>query len=454
MSTVTATPDNETGSITLDILKTSDITSITRTNVNGTSEVRLAAGQLPSSASLGVVRTNLITNPSFETGTTGYTLMTTLSSTLSNPTTGGKYGSRHARVTTTATSGTDAFSLFGVKHTLNLTGGKTYVVSFYGRGSNGVVMYQPDVYVAGVYVNNGINYQVVDNGWTRMGKRFTVSGTGTKSVQIGFGGYYDNAANGGTGGTPVGSYVDLDGILIEESATSPGTYFDGATTDVTGYDYAWTGTAHASTSTLTTVGGRLIVVDYEAGHGLNTYNVFTTGGAFDTGSATLELDKPWLMVPIAPNYSEQVEVITNYSANRQTHSTTHVIINRPDPLVTMGRLSTRSGTLEFWAANLEEVNRIARVFDRGEAILLKQTVSGLDMYFSADQVSADPFSVEGPEHTKYRISVQYTEVIRPYGNLAGAIGWTYDALSTAYTSYSAVNAAFASYDDLTIQDTK
>lgn len=42
----------------------------------------------------------------------------------------------------------------------------------------------------------------------------------------------------------------LDAAMLEQ-ASSPGTYFDGATADAGGWDYSWTGTAHASTSTAT-----------------------------------------------------------------------------------------------------------------------------------------------------------------------------------------------------------
>jgi hypothetical protein len=49
--------------------------------------------------------------------------------------------------------------------------------------------------------------------------------------------------------------------------------------------------------------------------------------------------------------------------------------------------------------------------------------------------------------------VNYQEVTRPPGNLAGALGWTYDALATSYPSYDAMLSDFATYDDLTLGDT-
>ncbi|WP_156380230.1 hypothetical protein [Arthrobacter sp. Soil762] len=198
--------------------------------------------------------------------------------------------------------------------------------------------------------------------------------------------------------------------------------------------------------------GTTIVTDYETAHGLNTYNAYHADGSFVTTSETLVIDKPWLLVPIAPNYSEQAETITNYSAGRDSFSTIHQIIGRADPLVVMGKLGTRIGNLEIWTENLEDANRLIRVFDRGEAVLLKQTVPGMDMYFTTTGLDVTPYSVEGPELTRYRFAVQYQEVVRPFGDLAGALGWNFDALAAEYSSFDAVTAAFASFDDLTLQD--
>lgn len=198
--------------------------------------------------------------------------------------------------------------------------------------------------------------------------------------------------------------------------------------------------------------GTTLIADYEGAQGLNTYTAYHADGTTETASASLALDKPWLLVPIAPNYSEQVETITNYSAGRDTHSTVHQIIGRPDPIVVMGKLGTRRGTLEIFTVSLADAARVTRVFDRGEVVLLKQTVPGLDMYLAALAVGVEPYNVDGAA-TRWKLTVDYQEVTRPQGNLAGALGWTYDALALAYPSYSAALADFASYDDLTLEDT-
>lgn len=200
--------------------------------------------------------------------------------------------------------------------------------------------------------------------------------------------------------------------------------------------------------------GTTILTDYEAGHGVNQYLVYNASGVqVASTTATLSVDAPWLTVPIAPNYSEQVQMITNYSAGRSTNSFVHQIIGRADPIVSMGKLGTRTGTLEMHAETLESAERLARVFSRGEAVYLKQQVQGMDMYFIPEDIDVSPYTVAGQDATEYRFAVSYREVSRPFGGLAGALGWTFDALASAYPSFDAVTAAYADFDALTLGDT-
>lgn len=203
----------------------------------------------------------------------------------------------------------------------------------------------------------------------------------------------------------------------------------------------------------TATSGTTVLTDYEASQGVNTYTVYHADGSVAaTQTASLSLSRPMLLVPIAPNYSEAVDTITNYDAGRQSHSTAHRIIGRADPIVVMGKLGSRQGTLEVFTSSLEDAARVVRVFDRGEAVLLKQTLAGMDMYFTADSLDVAPYEVQG-EQTRWKLSISYQEVIRPYGNLAGALGWTFDALASAYPSFDAQLAAYTSFDNLTLGDT-
>lgn len=196
--------------------------------------------------------------------------------------------------------------------------------------------------------------------------------------------------------------------------------------------------------------GTTIIKDYEAAHGSNTYTAYDSTGQV-SATATLALAGPMLLVPIAPNYSESLETITDYAASRSSNSTVHQIMGRPDPIVVLGQLGTRTGTLELWAKDLVDAARLQRVFDRGETVMLKQTVAGLDMYFTALSLDVSPWQVLA-DQTRYKLSIQYQEVSRPYGNLAGALGWTFDALSVKFPTFDAVTAAYSNFDNLTLGD--
>jgi hypothetical protein len=199
--------------------------------------------------------------------------------------------------------------------------------------------------------------------------------------------------------------------------------------------------------------GTTIITDYEAAHGANTYTVYHADGSVAaTGTAQLALARPMLLVPIAPNYSEAVDTITDYDAGRSSFSTVHNIIGRADPIVVMGKLGTRQGSLEIFTTSLEDAARVTRVFDRGEAVMLKQTLAGMDMYFTAESINVTPYQVDGEATTRFKLTVAYVEVIRPYGNLAGALGWTFNALASAYPTFDAQLAAYSTFDNLTLGD--
>lgn len=197
--------------------------------------------------------------------------------------------------------------------------------------------------------------------------------------------------------------------------------------------------------------GRLLLTDYEAAAGRNTYTV-DDGAAGATATVTLDIAEPWLMVPIMPHYARQVEAVTDYSAGRESRGTVHHVPGRSDPLVSITPLSMRTGTIELYARTLAQAQTLESVFSRGEVVMLKQRVPGMDMYFTARSTSVQPRDAAGEELTRWRLRVDYDEVARPQGPQAGALGWTYAALAAAHASYAAVDAAYATYNDLTIQN--
>lgn len=196
--------------------------------------------------------------------------------------------------------------------------------------------------------------------------------------------------------------------------------------------------------------GRLILTDYEAGHGLNTYTL-VDGGKGAAAAARLDLDLPWLMVPVMPHYARQVETITGYGAGRESLGQVQTVPDSAAPLVALAPLALRTGSMDLWAPSLAVARSLESVFDRGEIAMLKQRVAGMDMYFTTTRTNISPHDVEGDGTAgAWNLAVDYVEVGRPAGPLAGALGWTFDALAAAFPTFDAVTAAYASFDDLTV----
>jgi hypothetical protein len=170
-------------------------------------------------------RTNLITNPNLETNTAGW----------------GSGYSNTDRVTENPQSGT-----YSVRATTN--GEDPYVLMQYTQ-ANAVVL--GTSYRAGVWVRieSGTAPITVDfyfgNGANR-----TVYFTATTSWQ-----FIQAPATTAAGNTTFQMSVSadsvtlfVDSLILELTSTYTGTFFDGNTPDANGIDYAWTGTANASTS--------------------------------------------------------------------------------------------------------------------------------------------------------------------------------------------------------------
>lgn len=212
------------------------------------------------------IRTNLIPNPSFETNTTGWT---GVESTLSRITSGAAVGSACLRLTKTS-------HVFPEMYAVTATGtagfpvvpGRTYRRSYSVKASriNRVTFTYLRWYdAAGALMfkegdDEATFYAALPVGeWVRRAAPSCTAPAGAAfaaievQVAITYGAHSPPETLMTTGETH-----DVDGVMFEE-ATTFGTYFDGSTPDsadsVTGYDRAWSGTAHASasTETMTTV---------------------------------------------------------------------------------------------------------------------------------------------------------------------------------------------------------
>lgn len=161
--------------------------------------------------------------------------------------------------------------------------------------------------------------------------------------------------------------------------------------------------------------------------------------------------QPRFILPAQPNVAMTVPLVTQYSAARDTGSTFHRVIGRPDPLVVEGQLLTRTGTLRAEFDTLAASAGLEALLRRGKTVMYRQSEHpGMDMYFHVSKFGTE----YDPELGAWTVSVDYTEVSWPTGPLESNISWTYAAVSAAYTNFTELSLAYESYVDLITGDEK
>ena len=452
MTSILATPDSVTGSVDLTITKTATVNKIVRTNVNGSEEVRSSAGQLPSigsgtlvltdyEASNGLnsynvymgteVRTNRASNPTPGNangwGTTSAYVKTYEADRLGRPAmvftkTGASYWLTFGRRGGSMAAGTNVTPAGGAE-VMPVTAGETVNISM-DLGTDAantdvrlIIRFFNDAYaVAGSSESTVVPMEV--NTW----KTYTHSAVAPAGATS----YWIEWGIAMISGNTVGGEKSWAGRVY--ASTDAGAYFDGSTPDTLDVTNEWNGTAHASTS------------------------VQVSDNVIVTGSVTLDLDKPWLSVPVMPQYSEQVEAITAFGASRESSTTVHRPLGRADSLVVMGKLGDRTGSMEVFCKTYAEARKLERIFERGEVVQLRQRVEGMDSYFTVTSIPVAPYSVVSEESTRWAMVLNYVEVRRPIGNLAGALGWTFSELASSAVSFDVITESYATFDALTLGD--
>lgn len=172
------------------------------------------------------VRTNLVTNPNFETNLTSWF---SDADTLTRVSTSPQTGSWCARVENNEGDN----SAYYFKN--NMTIGLTYRAAVWVRCESGsqTIRVRLDAGSASSETS-----ETVGTTWQKITVSNVISST-NNNVSLNIRG---------------DSYAPffIDSAIIELSSTFTGDFFDGNTTDTASTDYAWTGTANASTSTATT----------------------------------------------------------------------------------------------------------------------------------------------------------------------------------------------------------
>jgi len=178
-----------------------------------------------------VTRTNLLLNPNFEVDLTGWTDTANVTTTVS--TEQALFGTKSMKVQNTFGAGGNTYA---ESQLTNLVIGKTYTFSVYVRAATGSVTSSIYFYLGSSPASVG--YTATSTGWTR----YSITRTATDTL-----GRFICTVDG----TANGTVVYFDGAMVEESPSLL-PYFDGSYADPTAkaISYGWTGTAHASTSTL------------------------------------------------------------------------------------------------------------------------------------------------------------------------------------------------------------
>lgn len=198
-------------------------------------------------------RTNLVVNPNFETGITGWT-NTNVNYTVAASTADAYIGTGSLLLTCNATSGLNGGAEFTNNATYRIpcAQGQTFTASAYFKNLIGtrnwrVVFFTFQTATSTVTVESFLAGTAITNPttWTQASSTYTLTNANSNFLEIRLG----NA----TGGA-IGDQVYCDAVLIETGSTLL-PYFDGTYANAyTGYtltEQAWNGTADASTSTAT-----------------------------------------------------------------------------------------------------------------------------------------------------------------------------------------------------------
>jgi hypothetical protein len=188
----------------------------------------IAIYEVPGASTMAT-RTNLCTNPGFETNLTAWTAVGGNPPTLTRDTSRFRDGVASMRVAfNTAHAFTDNASYV----ISGLTVGGTYTCSAYIYMVTGSLTGNVSCGISGL--SFGSTCTTFD-AWTRISVTFTASATSHTFFA------YSNTYT-------AGQFFNVDDVLIEASSTL-GTFFSGDTPSTPSLTYAWTGTANASTST-------------------------------------------------------------------------------------------------------------------------------------------------------------------------------------------------------------
>lgn len=230
--------------------------------------------------SVATVRTNLLSNPSFETNTNGWTNDVA----LATSTTFAYVGTHSLKITNNFGFAADIKSNLRLPNsgpTLSVTGGATYTLQFQIRsGGTARKLYAIASFAKsdGSFAGSVTGPTVTENSGAWLLYTFTFTAP-TAATKLGFIVQIVGMGNNES------HYVDA--VMLEKDS-SAGSYFDGSFASTSSMLYAWTGTANASTSTATTAANTF---DYAAPQSWQnilgpTSNIDISRSALNVGTLT------------------------------------------------------------------------------------------------------------------------------------------------------------------------
>ena len=196
-----------------------------------------------------------------------------------------------------------------------------------------------------------------------------------------------------------------------------------------------------------------VVEDYEAAlTGTITYTAVTASlSAQDT--ASLGGSDTWLTIPVTPAWAVVLDLVTGLTAARASMGTVHEVIDREDPLPTLGGLRKRAGTLSLWCSSWAAARTVVEMHGKRAVLLLRQPdYPGLDLWYVPESVDVEP----APEQTTTRrwlVEVAYREVNPQTGALTGSLARDYADVIAEHTTYLDALATYSTYADLQIGPT-
>lgn len=201
--------------------------------------------------------------------------------------------------------------------------------------------------------------------------------------------------------------------------------------------------------------GELVVTDAEAaltGSVVYAVTVDDSGLEDATDTATFDGDTvaPRIAPAVRPDLGVELTSVLTYTSRRETTSVVHQVIGRADPLVSIGVQAKRTGQMGLFCLTYADALAVEDALGTGEILLLRQQdYPGLDMYFTGTASDLRPFD-DVTATRRWEVTVEFTEVAWPTGDLFGSIGWTVGASLARNATLADSMAEFATIGDLAV----